>query len=383
MPQTRSGKIVVALPVKDEREHIGPCLRALAWQRDVRGHQALLLVNNTSDGTVGTVRQLAPSLPMPVHVLERRFPPAQASAGHARRCAMEAALALTGPGGVLLTTDADGRVASDWLSRNLAALDAGADAVCGRAVLAPEDHHRIPPHLHAADMEECAYSAALDEIASMLDPDPNDPWPRHTEHSGASLCTTVEAYQRCGGMPDIPSGEDRAFVDALRRRDAVVRHDPDVCVQVSGRIFGRAAGGMADTIRRRLVKLDAQLDDRLEPVTSWVLRHRSRARARIAWATREAGPVEALARRLRIPRAEVRRACALPHFGAAWAALEEASPILVRRRVLVTDLAAEMSAADRALARLRRSAVDRPLPVVGFAADGRDLLPWKVKHERA
>lgn len=356
----QTSDIAVAVPVRDEAEHIGVCLRALAWQRDVRGHQAVLLVNNTTDGTVQAVRALAPSLPMAVHVIEREFTGAQASAGHARRCAMEEAAAIVGAGGVLLTTDADGRVASDWLSRNLHALSRGAEAVAGRALLAPEDHDRIPPHLHEADAQECAYGDALQEIASLLDPDPNDPWPRHAEDSGASLCVTAMAYARCGGVPDVPSGEDRALVAALRRCDTVVRHAPDVTVTVSGRIWGRAVGGMADTIRRRLVTPDRELDDRLEPIRDWARRHRRRAQSRIAWATRDPALIASLAQRLRLRAGPVREACLLPYFGMTWAVLEAASPVLARRRVPVVDLPREMGEAGRLLGQLRRAAPTAP-----------------------
>jgi hypothetical protein len=52
--------------------------------------------------------------------------------------------------------------------------------------------------------------------------------------------------------PGTPLGEDRAFFDALRRVDARIRHVPGVRVVVSARIVGRAPGGMADTMRRRV-----------------------------------------------------------------------------------------------------------------------------------
>jgi len=39
----------------------------------------------------------------------------------------------------------------------------------------------------------------------------------------------------------------------LRLVDTKIRHAPEVSVSVSGRLKGRAAGGMADMIRRRLV----------------------------------------------------------------------------------------------------------------------------------
>ena len=350
---TRTRPVIVGIPAKNEASHIGACLRALAWQRGVRGHEVMLLVNNTTDDTVQVVRGLQATLPLPVHVIERTLPPAQANAGHARRLAMHAAAALAGPRGVLLSTDADSRVAPDWLLRNLAALDGGADAVAGRAELAPEDHALITPRLHEDDARECAYAATLEEIACLLDPDPHDPWPRHAEHSGASICATARAFAACGGIPDVPMGEDRAFFAALRRRDAVIRHAPEVRVLVSGRTDGRAAGGMADTIRRRLAAPDAWLDDQLEPVSAWVRRHRMRARARAAWLSGDPEALRDLACRLRLRVEEVRAACGHAWLGSAWSLLEGRSPTLVRRRMAVAELPGQMRQAGHWLVRLR------------------------------
>ena len=156
--------------------------------------------------------------------------------------------------------------AGNWLARNLDAIARGADAVAGQAEIEPEGAKLIPAHLHAIDARECAYAALLDEIRALLDPDPADPWPRHDEHSGASIAVTVEAYRRAGGMPDVSLAEDRAFIDRLRLVDARIRHERGVSVVVSARTVGRADGGMADTMRRRIAQPDEFLDERLEPV---------------------------------------------------------------------------------------------------------------------
>ena len=367
---------MIGIPVKDEADHIGACLDALAQQRGVQGHQVVLLVNNTTDATVEAAQAKQGTLGLGIHIIERHLPPGQANAGHARRLAMQAAATLAGPNGVLLSTDADGRPAPDWLLQNLAALDGGADAVAGRAELAPEDVARIPARLHEDDRRECAYSDALEEIAARLDPDLNDPWPRHAEHSGASICAKASAFALCGGIPDVASGEDRAFFECLRRHDAVIRHAPEVRVAVSGRIWGRAKGGMADTIRRRLAAPDPMLDDRLEPVTTWALRYRLRAQARRAWATPTPGALVALARLLRMPSAAVQDAFELPWLGMAWAALETESPALVKQPVAVADLPREMGHAVRFRTHLRQAdtavlaqhAMHLARPVAGRAA---------------
>ena len=103
---------------------------------------------------------------------------------------MDIAAGWLRPGGFLLISDADGRVSPNWLAANLAALRAGADAIAGRAELDPADAGQIPARLHEDDARECAYDQLLDQTHALLDPDPFDPWLRHTEHSGASLAVT-------------------------------------------------------------------------------------------------------------------------------------------------------------------------------------------------
>ena len=172
----------------------------------------LLLLNNCTDQTDAAARVLAVSLPYKLHIKCHTFPSPVANAGNARRLVMQHAAELAGAGGTLLTTDADAVVAHDWIERNLMALSAGADLVCGRAVVDPAEAALIPSHLHADDALECELADLLDQIAAKHDPDPADPWPRHTEAAGASLAVTVAAFKRSGGIPPVDSGEDRALV---------------------------------------------------------------------------------------------------------------------------------------------------------------------------
>ncbi len=353
--------MIVAVPVNDEAERIADCLRALAWQRHSRTHEILLLLNNCTDDTAAVVRKLAPELPVPVHVLELVLPPEMSNAGHARDLAMRDAAERAGPWGVLLTTDADGRVAPDWIAANLAAIGDGADAVAGRAEIDPEEARRIPAHLHADDALECAYADRLDEIDCLVDPDPADPWPRHNEESGASIAVTRAAYRRAGGVPALALGEDRGFVASLRRVDAAIRHAPEVRVVVSGRIEGRARGGMADTMRRRIVRQDEWIDDRLEPAHLRLRRAVLRRRFRAA-RDRAICPPD-LARQFRLPMPLLATSLALPFLGAGWAAIEARSPALRRQGVRRADLARETATADAILAHLRASSVNGPAPI--------------------
>ena len=353
-------RCLVTVPVKDEADQIAQCLRAIAGQHEVQADGIVVLINNTTDATAQVVREVSAGLEVPVHAIEHFFGPAQACAGAARRMGMEYAASLLGSGGVLLTTDADGMVAPDWIAANLWHLRDGVDAVAGRAVLSPADAALIPPALHWADAEECAYATVLDEIAVLLDPQPWDRPPRHVEHSGASIAVGLAAYRRAGGMPASALAEDRHFFEALRRVDARIRHAPEIVVTVSGRTVGRAEGGMADTIRRRLSVLDPYLDGALEPAFP---------AARRAWLRHCFGRAfdDASARRTIVPmladatdltHAEVMAALGMMFRGEGWAYLEDQSARLRRCQVAVVNLPVEMVAAERLRDALRMATTD-------------------------
>ncbi len=342
----------VAIPARNEADCIVACLEALNGQVGARLDHIVLLANNCTDATASLARSVTLCGGTQLHVLEQNLPPEAANAGIARRLAMAAAVPLVGSDGILLTTDADGQVDPDWLAANLAAIDAGAEAVAGWVELHPIDWGRIPAALHEDDARECAYDRLCDELHARLDPDPSDPMPRHTQHSGASIAVTASAYARCGGIPPVPSGEDRALIAALRRVDARVRHAPEVHVVVSGRIVGRADGGMADTIRRRMHRPDDTLDDRLEPAADCARRASLRAALRRAY-VRPGSDLAGLADEFGLPADRLAAEIDTRFFGQAWQSVENSAPALRRRPVLVADLPQQMAAAEAILRTVR------------------------------
>jgi hypothetical protein len=365
---------VVAIPAKDEADRISACLLALArqtWPPD----GVLLLLNNCSDLTEAIARNLSATLPFALHIASHVFVPGEAHAGSARRMAMELAADLAGsgdladPNAVLLTTDADTIVADDWIEQNLRVLSGGADVACGRVEVDPTEEMLIPPSLRADDALECELTGLLDRIACVLDPDPADPWPRHTEASGASIAVTMAAFRRTNGIPAIATGEDRAFVKVLARMDARIRHDPAIRVTVSGRMHGRAEGGMADTIRRRIRQQDEFADnDALEPAGDAYRRADFRRRAKLAWCMLRAGrsALPDLAIDLGMPGELLQHLLKNRFFGAAWAEIETGCPFLRRRRVRFADLPRQISYALQLLGQHDDWRAPRPSP---------DLLP--------
>ena len=344
---------VVAIPVRNEAERIGACLEALAAQIGLRPGALgiVLLINNTTDETGAAIEAARPDVPHALRVVVRDSP--DANAGWARRGAMEAAaewLESAGSGGALLTTDADSRVAPDWVVRNLAALAAGADAVAGTITLDPVDSARLSAALQARGRLEAEYHALLDELAALVDPDPDDPWPNHTVESGASLAVTRAAYRQVGGMPPIALGDDRAFLAKLREHDLRVRHDTSVRVVTSGRLAGRAAGGVADTMRARQDDPDCPCDARLEPFPQALRRLRWRRRLRLLHAGGRLARNTRWLRLLDIPAADADALTALGRAGEVVSAAERSSGRLRSVPLRPSELAEHKDAARAYLA---------------------------------
>ncbi len=342
-------RLVVAIPVRDEEKRIEGCLRALARQSRPPD-DIVLLLNNCTDGTAEVVKAM-PEVSHRIHLIECELDGPSASAGMARGLAMQYAASLIDDGAIL-TTDADAVVPPHWVQANLQALQQGADAVCGQALIDPVEALHIPSHLHEDDAREVAYARLLDEMESRILPDPADPWPRHREDSGASIGISAAAFRRIGGVPRLPSGEDRALIRALRMIDARVRHDPSLRVVVSGRIEGRAPGGMADAIRRRILQQDEFVDDTIEPARLAFLRLRMKRRFKLLWEQPEELTLLQFAERLAIAPSLVEAAVDAAHFGLGWSRIEQSSPVLRPQRVRFAELHRQTEIAQGILRRL-------------------------------
>ncbi len=252
----------VVIPACNEEGSLRACLEALSHQQNLSGgalpsaaYEVLLLLNNCTDRSrqvAEAVQQARPA--MRLSIAERHFPSRDAHAGTARKLLMDTAWhRLRGfrdyCGAAILSTDADSIVASDWIARNLSALEAGADAVGGLIKLLPKDLAVLPPSVRRCYLRDRRYAELIAILEDALDPQAGDPLPRHLDHFGSSLACTRGAYAKCGGLPALPSLEDEAFVDRLRRAGLRLRHDPRVVVFTSARVQGRAAIGMAGQLR--------------------------------------------------------------------------------------------------------------------------------------
>lgn len=366
-PEARP-RAITAIPVRDEAERIGACLEALGAQAGIApGSSAVvLLVNNSSDGTIEVVRELAPRLAVPLRMVERNSP--DANAGWARRGAMDAAAdwleEVGSTDGVILTTDADSRVPPNWIALNLAAIAAGADGVAGQIALDEADEARLPASLRERGLLEETYERLLTELSARIDPERHDPWPTHWSQSGASLAVTLAAYRRVDGMPAIALGDDRAFVSRLKAADLIVRHTPEIVVATSGRLEGRAKGGVADTMRVRCEEPDCACDGRLEPLSRALYRYRWHRRLRLLGAQGQLGDTVLWAQPLEISPAEVEKLLATGRIGEVIEGVDATSPRLRSPTLRPSELPGQIKLAQAAVAAYRLR--DRLLPPRGL-----------------
>jgi hypothetical protein len=254
-------RAVVVVPARNEEASLAATLDALRLQVRLDGnaldwdcYEVLLLLNNCTDRSAQVAEKYAADHDgFRLHVMECELPPADAHVGTARRRLMDVACErlerLGAASGAILSTDADTVVAEDWVAANLAEIAAGAEVVGGDIALLVADQESLEPGLRLAYERDREYQGLVAQLEAMLDPDPADPWPRHLHHFGASLACTPEVYRRSGGLPAVKPLEDVAFVDALRKVGARIRHAPGVRIFTSARLDGRAEVGLSGQLR--------------------------------------------------------------------------------------------------------------------------------------
>lgn len=269
--------ICICIPARDEAARLPRLLDAIADQDWPRSIPVQIAVNNTIDDTLERIEasRRRHGARLAIGVTAAIFPPDRAHAGSARRLAMDQGLRLLGArdDGILVSTDADARPPADWLRNIVAAFADGADLVGGRIGIDPDEP--LPPAAARLRAAWDLYWAAVRAIEDAIDPSPWDPPPRHGDHTGASLAIGVRTYLACGGVPLLPTGEDRALVAAAVATGARLVHPLDVRIHVSPRQAGRAEQGMAAAMVDLLAAADAGVRPMAPAFAHW--------RERAAW----------------------------------------------------------------------------------------------------
>jgi Glycosyl transferase family 2 len=280
-----SWRPVVAVPAKNEAERLPRLLAALSAQtwlaKSSRPLDVVVVLNNCDDHSAEIMRMEARRYSsLRLHLINVQLPPVQAHVGSARRLAMERARDIGGPSSILFSTDADAVPAVDWIEASLRAIRAGADIVGGHiigdkkeeALLGKAFIRRATRHLEHAEL--------VDHLISIIDPILHDPWPRHSDHTGASIAIRNDVYNSIGGMPALPFREDTTLVSRAVAAGYRLRHSLDVRVGVSARLEGRARGGMADCLKAWMAAETAGVPQLVEDPASVCFRLLDRRRRR-------------------------------------------------------------------------------------------------------
>ena len=251
---------VVVVPAHDEQDRIGTCLEALAAQTvALSAFETILIADCCRDQTEQVARETAGRLGLSLTILQG---PGEGS-GPARWLGMDAAAerlrSLGLPRGLIATTDADSEPAPDWLERQLAHLERGADVIAGAIELAAEAAELSTAVL---DRRRRDAEARMAEIAAV------DPGAAHHHFAGASLGVNAEVYRRVGGIASARALEDEAFAGALARHAIPILRPADVRVITAARTDGRAARGLSVDlavstwlVRRRYAADEFDLDE--------------------------------------------------------------------------------------------------------------------------
>lgn len=240
--------VVVIVPAHDEEASVAAAIMCIRRSLADAEHRGLVsrtwvevVAHRCTDATAVVARTaLHPGPPGQVTLDET-----STTIGQVRDLAVRRGLEAVGDGRTawVLSTDADTRVGPTWVADVLA--EAGrfqAEAVVG---LAPLDGWQGRPA--AAGVYARLVESRMRRIAA------------HHEHDhvyGANLAVRANAYLTVGGFPHVASGEDQAIVDALVAKGRRIVRTTSIAVVTSGRLRGRAQGGLAD----RLSLIDAAVE---------------------------------------------------------------------------------------------------------------------------
>jgi hypothetical protein len=235
-----SQAVVVVVPAHDEELGIADTLAGVrgslrhAWQQGAVSRASLEVVaHRCRDSTAVAARRAVADL-RHAHVARDN---SSTTVGQVRDGAVRRGLArLRAPTDRtwVLSTDADTLVPRTWVL-DILSTAAREDSV-GVVGLADLDHW-------AGDAAAKAEYDAL--LAAKMRGD-GAGLHRHDHVYGANLGVRADAYLDVGGFPFVPVGEDQHLVDRLAARGHRLSRTTAVRVVTSGRLDGRAPGGLAD-----------------------------------------------------------------------------------------------------------------------------------------
>ncbi|MCK5930943.1 MAG: glycosyltransferase [Fulvimarina manganoxydans] len=262
LPAPRLVRYVACIPVRNEADRIDRCLSSL-W--DEFGPQAhiLLLVNDSCDETEAIVSSRIAAGDLSATLVVMRWRDGLGTAPRARALAFELAGQIASEAR-LFSTDGDTIVCRGLMKAYDDAFDQGFDLVCGRIGFIPEEALWLTPVDPRRDAAIRAYRDASREIASLIFPDSDNPWPHHGNIGGANFAITADAYRQAGPIPRVPFGEDRALRRRCEAHGLRILYADGPRVETSCRLDRSATGGLAAELLRNRTEPDPVVDEALE-----------------------------------------------------------------------------------------------------------------------
>lgn len=285
----------IVLPVRDEAELLAKNLESFNRQLgadnrplDPKRFEIIIFANNCRDRSADIARRWQRNnRHLTVHVAETEICRENSNIGFVRGWLMTEAWRRLRRnrrgGGLILTTDADTRVAPDWLAANLREIFGGADAVGGRILLDADELRKMNEKARRFYLLDTAYQLLAAEIEARLDYIAHDYLPRHHQHFNASFAVTTTAFERAGGIPRVRCLEDVAFYHALLRVDARFRHSPHVRVETSARHCGRTETGLSTQIGEWITLGERSENFLVEGAAAFAARVGLRQKLRFLW----------------------------------------------------------------------------------------------------
>ena len=225
----------IVVPARDEADHIEECVAAIRASlgrcRGVASSWIVVVADSCSDGTAERARA---AIAGAGEVIECEV----SSPGSARRIGVEALLRRFQGEALarvwVANTDADSQPAPDWIQQQLSLASSGYVGVAGIV------------HVDSIDGLDAAETAALLKYYVVE----NDG--SHPHVHGANLGIRADTYVDVGGWSDLRLAEDHCLWSRVKARSWPTISSTSSVVVTSGRLMGRASGGFADGLRRRL-----------------------------------------------------------------------------------------------------------------------------------
>lgn len=224
--------VIVVIPARDEATSLPRCLTALQAAAVDRPLTGVVVVDDGSvDGTGDVAVRWIDRLGL-CGVVERAE---CARVSTARTVGVRRAVSeweVAADRTVVMSTDADTLVRSDWIDRHLAHHRGGAVAVAGVVAI---DEAEVGSTFHAVWTED--YRAGFGGAIP------------HPHVHAANLSIRLDVYLEAGEFGSGPQPEDRDLWDRLRSLGHAPIADPDLVVDTSARWWGRVPDGFAAALR--------------------------------------------------------------------------------------------------------------------------------------